>query len=311
MTWFKYLKDTENINPITRNTSYSYPLCKRSLKKITPKDTLSVGTWLFVDISEININKYYDDQINIQEDETSYIVVYESLSSQVQYTPVESVIVDNILFFKTAEQHNASEEISKQYSIYYNSKNIRKINSVNNGGQTDYQINLLDSPYYSDQSDVDLTTIDVYPDSSYYYSFSYLNGWDNGTATAVGAKLYATFTGPNFYLYGNIGKNFGKFRYKLIGLINKKYMNSSEEISWTTVDCYSSENKYNQLLLQLSNLKYRDYQLYIEVINDKNILSTGNNINISSYSFTYNTYNIYEDELINPDTVFVSSGNIK
>lgn len=311
MAWFKYLKDSETLGTATPNTSYSYPLSKRLINKFTPKDTLPVGSWLFVDVNDININKHYSPSLLLEEDHSSYLVVYENQSTDNSYTAVKSIINNGILFFQTAVEHLALEQISNNYVIYYNTTNLRKVNLVQNANLVDYQINVNNAPYNINYSEVDLTTIEILPSSSYYYGFSYLNGWESGFTSMIGAKLYATFTGPNLYLYGNSGPNFGKFRYKIIGLPNKDYLQSSEEVSWQVIDCFSSENKNNQLLLEVTNLRYRDYQLQLEVINDKNNLSTGNNINIKSYSFTYNTYNTYEKELINPSAIFVSSGSIK
>lgn len=311
MAWLKYLKDSETPGTTTPNTSYSYPLCKRLINKFTPKDTLPVGSWLFVDVNDININKHYGASLLLEEDHSSYLVVYENQSTDNSYTAVKCIINNGILFFQTAVEHLALEQISNNYVIYYNTTNLRKVNLVQNANLVDYQINANNAPYNINYSEVDLTTIEILPSSSYYYGFSYLNGWASGFTSMIGAKLYATFTGPNLYLYGNSGPNFGKFRYKIIGLPNKDYLQSSEEVSWQVIDCFSSENKDNQLLLEITNLRYRDYQLQLEVINDKNNLSTGNNVNIKSYSFTYNTYNAYEKELIDPSAVFVSSGSIK
>jgi len=311
MVWFKYLKDNEMPGSTEPNTSYSYPLSKRIINKFTPKDTLPAGSWLFVDVSDTNINKHYSQSLALEENDSSYLVVYENQSIDDSYIVVKSVINNNILFFQTAVQHLALEEISSNYVIYYNTTNLRKVNSVENADVMDYQININNAPFYINYSEVDLTTIDILPTSSYYYGFSFFQGWVNGFSSMVGAKLYARFTGPNFYLYGNLGPNCGKFRYKIIGLADERYPQSSEEVSWQIVDCFSSENKDNELLLEITGMKYREYQLQLEIINDKNVLSTGNDVALKSYSFTYNTYNSYEKELISPSAVFVSIGGIR
>lgn len=139
MAWFKYLKSTESINSSTTNSNYSYPYCKRFIGRFTPRDTLEANTWIFANISDININTYKDTSLEDQTDETSYIVTYEKGDN---VHPVETVIEGDFIHFKTYELHTAAEEIVGQYAVYYNTPNLRKINEVDNAGTDDYQVNL-------------------------------------------------------------------------------------------------------------------------------------------------------------------------
>lgn len=139
MAWFKYFKSTESIDSATPNYNYSYPYCKRFIDRFTPRDTIANGTWIFANISDVNINTYKDTSLDNQTDDTSYLVVYEK--GQNIY-PVETVIEGNYLYFKTYESHTAAEEIVGQYAIYYNTPNLRKVNQVDNAGTDDYQVNL-------------------------------------------------------------------------------------------------------------------------------------------------------------------------
>ena len=82
----------------------------------------------------------------------------------------------------------------------------------------------------------------------------------------------------------------GKFKFKLTGLQNVAFPNMELELDWTTVDCYNSTLQENVLLYENNDLNYRDYSLELQTIADKNIISSGNNIKISSYSFSYNLY---------------------
>ena len=139
MAWFKYLKSTESINSSTTNSNYSYPYCKRFIGRFTPRDTLEANTWIFANISDININTYKDTSLEDQTDETSYIVTYEKGDN---VHPVETVIEGDFIYFKTYELHTAAEEIVGQYAVYYNTPNLRKLNEVDNAGTDDYQVNL-------------------------------------------------------------------------------------------------------------------------------------------------------------------------
>jgi len=160
MAWFKYFKSTENINSTTANTAYSYPYCKRFIGRFTPRDTISSGTWIFANISDININTYKDTSLGDQTDETSYIVTYEKGDN---VYPVETVIEGDYIYFKTYEIHTAAEEIVGQYAAYYNTPNLRKLNEVDNAGTDDYQVNL--APVWED--------LELAP---FIYGDSYLDG---------------------------------------------------------------------------------------------------------------------------------------
>lgn len=160
MAWFKYFKSTENLDLATPNIAYSYPYCKRFIGRFTPRDTINSGTWIFANISDVNINTYKDTSLEDQTDETSYVVTYEKGENSY---PVETVIEGNYLYFKTHEIHTAAEEITGQYAVYYNTPNLRKINEVDNGGVEDYQVNL--APVWED--------LELAP---FIYGDSYLDG---------------------------------------------------------------------------------------------------------------------------------------
>jgi hypothetical protein len=162
MAWFKYFKSNEVFDPNTVNENYSYPYCKRTISRFTPKDTLQANTWIFASISDININKYKNSSLEDVTDSTSYIVVYEKSED---FYPVETVIEGDYLYFKTYEEHIAGTEIVGEYSIYYNTPSLRKLNQVDNAGTDDYQIN-----YAPVWEDIDLDLF-IY-DQIYSYSIS-------------------------------------------------------------------------------------------------------------------------------------------
>lgn len=312
MTWFKYLKSNEIISPSTQNTNYSYPLCKRQIYQFTPKDTLSINSWIFLDISDYSINEYFDINKNIQYDDTSYLVTYEKLD---KIYPVKSIIHNKVLYFQTYEEHTADNKIDGIYCLYYNAPNIRKINSINNGGVNDYQINVTSpNPYYGLYSEINSNKYLVNLSSTSSYNFSFLNSnlsWTNGFTNSIGATCYINFSGPSITIYGNKDYDYGKFKIQLVGLTNKKYPVSAIELDSFVVDCYSTFSEENVILYENNSLNYRDYNLKLEVISEKNTISKNNKIKLNSFSFNYNTYIDFEKEIINPNAVFVSTGSIK
>ena len=312
MAWFKYFKSTESINSATPNYNYSYPYCKRFINRFTPRDTISSGTWIFANISDININTYKDTSLENQTDDASYIVTYEKGEN---IYPVETVIEGDYLYFKTYELHTATEEITGQYAIYYNTPNLRKISQVDNAGTDDYQISLISNPFYSSYSNVntDQYLVDLNSDSSYNFSFiNPMTDWNNGLSTKPSSKLYINFTGPKFTLYGSKGPNCGKFKVKFTALADNINTNNSLALDWQIIDTFSKINSDNEIFFSKTDFQERDYFVELETLYDTNVLSSANNINISSYSFSYNLYLEISNELINQsNNTFTLIGGVR
>lgn len=312
MAWFKYFKSNETISSATPNYNYSYPYCKRFINRFIPRDTLEVNTWIFANISNININKYKDTSLEDQTDETSYLVTYEKGEN---VYPVETVIEGDYLYFKTYEKHTAAEEITGQYAIYYNTPNLRKINEVNNGGVDDYQVNFTSNPFYASYNSLSLNDYLVNLDSNSSYNFSFINpitDWNNGLTTKPNSKLYINFTGPKFTLYGTKGPNHGKFRIKFTALSDSVNTNNSLALDWQTIDLFARFESSNEILFTKVNFEERDYFAEVETLYDKNILSNGNIVNISSYSFSYNLYLQTTNELVDQsNNIFTIIGGVR
>ena len=311
MAWFKYFKSDEIINSATPNYNYSYPYCKRGIAKFTPRDTLSVGFWLFANIKDLNINTYKSSTLQTLQDANSYIVVYEKGTV---LTPVKTVIEGDYIYFQTAEEHPVATEIQGSYFIYYSTPNLRKINEVDNAGTDDYQISLISNPFYSSYSNVNTNQYLVDLNSSLSYNFSFINSmtdWDNGLSNKPGSKLYMNFSGPKFTLYGSKGINYGKFRIKFTALQNGE-SSAVIDLDWQTIDCFSSSQIDNINLFSKNDFQERDYVAELELLYDKNISSRGNNIKISSYSFSYNVYLKVGSEIINQtDNSFAKIGGVR
>ena len=72
MTWFKYFKQGES-------TTYSYPLVKRTINKFTPNDKILKNTWLFIDVTDLEIEKYYNSSLNllINTEDDHYLIIHQ------------------------------------------------------------------------------------------------------------------------------------------------------------------------------------------------------------------------------------------
>jgi len=312
MSWFKYLKQNESINSSTINNNYSYPYLRRKIKDFTPLDNITEGSLIFINIKDLNIDKYINSFLANTSDESSYLVVYQNKTNEYNIQPVKSVINNNFLYFQVAENHNAGIKVENTYYIYYKTPNLRYIKSVNNGGVQSYQLTSENlGEYHIPSSQIDLSSFDVNLTSSSFYNFSFNSHWENGVSKNSSASVTLTFTGPNIYLYGDKGSNFGKIKLTIFSLEGNNLEKPSLVLDSQIIDCYSSSNSLNQILFQKQNLDLRDYNMQIEVLDDKNILSSDNKIKLNSYSFTYNLYLETDLEEITNNAAFVVFGGVR
>ena len=81
MTWFRYLPVTANPSIPNQDTSYVYPILRRKINIPILKQDVEKDNWLFVDISDVSIDKFISSSLQEEIKQNSYIVVYESRSS--------------------------------------------------------------------------------------------------------------------------------------------------------------------------------------------------------------------------------------
>ena len=171
------------------------------------------------------------------------------------------------------------------------------------------------NPYYGFYSNVntDQYLVDLNSDSSYNFSFiNPMTDWNNGLSSKPASKLYMNFTGPKFTLFGTKGPNYGKFRIKFTALSDNVNTNNSLALDWQTIDSFSRTYSDNQQLFAKTDFEERDYFVEVETLYDKNVLSNGNNIKITSYSFSYNLYLQIGNELVNQsNNTFTLIGGIR
>lgn len=172
------------------------------------------------------------------------------------------------------------------------------------------QISDLDK-YYAAYDELELTDFYVNINSNSSYNFSFLdleNSWKNGESSKPSSKLYVTFSGPKFILYGAKGPDFGKFRFKITGFANTEFITTQDEVDWQIIDCYNEVAINNTILYENYDLNLRDYVLELQVLDDKNIKSKGNRIKVNEYMFTYNVYARIGNEQISDRPAFKKDG---
>jgi len=305
MTWFRYLPATANPSISLQDTNYIYPILRRKINISTLKQDILKDSWLFVDISNISIDKFINSSLQEETKINSYLVVYESKASDdYNFTPVKSHIVGDRIYFQTAIDHEKDVEIENQYSLYYKTDNIKKIKKVNNGVYEDY-ISCTDqqAEFITAASEIDETSFDVSSDTSAFYNFSYLNietDWENGITKNPGAKLIGTFTGPLFELFCNTGPDLGKFKLRIISLSSDATPEDIVEFDWQEIDLFSETKKQNVLVFSKTNLYYKDYIFEIKADYEKNPLSKDGKIEVDHYSYAFNPYATISKEEVSP-----------
>lgn len=322
MTWFRYFKESVVLNENEASTNYSYPLVKRSLPRFVPTDDIPYKSWLTVPVSGLNVGKYMTADLQQEIDHSSYLLVYENVELNVfEFTPIRCFIDNDILYFQTSSDHPANKPIDNQYSLYYHTKDIHYVDFAQNGpvsedDKAEFQVNKSNLTFFGQISDIDGFTNVVTISSVGRYNFSFVNSgtdWDQGSTAHPGAKMYLSFPGPKFELYGAKGPDFGKIKVKLTGLSNEENPISEIIFSDLVIDCYNANYKENELLFSSVgyNFTFRDYVMEIQVINDKNLSSTGNKFKVNRFRFNYNIYTSFGQEQISEFVALSSSGMFK
>lgn len=244
-------------------------------------------------------------------------------------TPVKTTILNNIIYFQAVEDHNSDYALDGKYSVYYGQDYIKYIHATpyfeNNKEKYTYiQTSTQTSEMYDGSqnapvlydatpSSVDLYQTTLTQKSDGYYKVALFNDgidWKDLVSQKTGAKAIANFSGPNVRLHVKVGPSYGKMKIRIISKQEKKTDVEEVSVSGIDLDCFSLEEK-ESIIYQNSNLDYKDYNLEIEVLEDKNILSTGKSIEIVKITFLKNMYVELEGQEINQELVFTSIGGIR
>ena len=303
MVWFNYYKDISSVNS-------SAPIAKRQISKFAPKDTIPKGSWLYVDVKNLNINKKLSSTLEYVEDDDSYVIVYENENNTGDFTPVKTVIYGNSLYFQTAEEHIANQVTSNRYSLYYMTPGIRYLQKSEQSGITKYYLSTTtNSLTYVQASEIEEFRYNVALSSSSYYNFSFINSnsnWNNGSTNIAGSKAYAIFSGPYFNLSYIKSSDAGRFLIELEA-IDRNYQLSLSRKSYI-IDCYGLSNDQVESSFELKDLNEIDYKATITVLNEPNIKSSGNYVRLKGYSFIYNAYIYLGNEMIKDDISTIQIG---
>lgn len=315
MAWFNYLQSTNNLLPSTVS-----PSLRREINFDNLENSLFENEIVAVKLNNVKVNTKLSAELDIIEDNDSYIVIYEDFSNEDFFIATKSRVVDDYIYFKVIEDLNKDNISSKKYSIYYGLNNLKYLNELSEysyqQATTEDIAEAVDGDYYDlAPSDVPLAYYEVTKSSEKSFQLALYddgNSWSENKSTKPGAKAFGIFDGPNLYILGSKGTDFGKFRIRIFEVLEDGTVTKTTPIDWQEVDCFSYNSSSNQILFQTEEfLEYKRYMFEIEVISEKNLSSTSNAVEISKYKFIPN-YKIYiEPEELNPDASFIRIGGIR
>jgi hypothetical protein len=323
MPWFKFLKNTYNPESATPTAEYIKPPMRRKVFIDNLEENIDSGETIYVDLATSFINKYYDTQLDAQDSQDSYIVIYEDSEYEDYGIAVKSKVIDNIIYFSAAEDHSKNTKTSKYYSIYYGLNYLKYIENylMVDDVYAYKQVDDVENSIFIEGSYLDLGlqnlttyTYEATQTSSKSFKLSLNdNGfdWIDNTSTKPGAKALGIFDGPGFEIYGAKGPNYGKFKIRIFSLYDDNSISKNLVLDWTIIDCYSPTIQESVVLSYLTDMKYNRYLFELEVISEKNVMSQSNQVKIEKYMFSPNYKLTYEKEELNPDLSFVRIGGIR
>lgn len=326
MTWFKPIKDSIIISAGTEESdltsSYfvNIPVRRKIYLDDLPND-IEQGEQVYVNLDDKFVNKYINSSLQEVTDNYSYLVVYEDTADTSLFLPIKSRAIDNVLYFNAVEEINKETSYTKYYSVYYGATNIKFLEEREIEGNTYYQkltaeyIPSVEGLYFDlDPDNIQEYSYDATEDSQKEYKLAFYNNgldWIDGKSQSIGAKAFGSFDGPKFRVIGKKGPNYGKFRIRIFSYYDNNSISKNLALDWTTVDCYASQESSDQILYLNTSLEYSKYIFEIEVISDKNVMSSSNSVEISKYQFFPNYKLTYDVEELNPNISFIKIGGIR
>lgn len=321
MAWFTPIKDTYSVSSeLTTLDLINIPV-KREISISYTSNDIEEDEQIYVNLDNKFVNKYINSSLQEVTDDYSYLVVLEDRADESFFVPTKSRAVGNILYFKAIEKIEKDTFYTKYYAVYYGSSNIKFIESITIDDVEYYQkisseaIPQVEGLYFDlGSSDIEDYAYDATESSTKEYKLAlYNNGldWVEGKSQKIGAKAFGTFDGPNFRIIGKKGPNYGKFRIRIFSYYDDNSISKNLALDWVTVDCYGNEESSDQVLYNNSSLEYSKYIFELEVLSEKNVMSSSSSIELTKYQFSPD-YNLeYSSEQINPSIAFIKIGGIR
>jgi hypothetical protein len=336
MAWFSFLSsftiggEPGEIGPSGTAEVEKYPPVRRKISFPILNENLKISDWIYVSLFDIKIGRFFiysNGAISSNADPYSYLVVYEN--GEV-YQPTYSYIDDNNnLYFKSVTSVDSGSQLVGSYYVYYHHKNIQRIEQNEEGIYIQSEEEIDGFRAFEDGSLSLQSTIDKYSNTvlnqdinERVSSFSYISStglWVNQESDSPGNKALGKFDGPKLRIFGNKSPESGKVSIKIIktsstdtgqSIIKKDiidlYNPTLEQdfiIYETDVSEYIGSTEINDL--------YGSFIFEIEILDDKNISSSGKKIKITKYSFSKNYFLSIGKQELYENIIFTTSGVIR
>jgi hypothetical protein len=321
MAWFTPIKDTYNISSELSNLDFLNIPVKREISINYLSSDIEQNEQIYVNLDNKFVNKYINSSLEEVVDNYSYLVVLQDRADDEYFVPVKSRAVGNILYFNAVEKITKNTFYTKYYVVYYGITNIKFLEEITIDDEVRYrklapEVIIQAEGTYFDLASVDIQeySYDATEISSKEYKLAlYNNGldWIDGKSEKIGAKAFGSFDGPKFRLIGKKGPNYGKFKIRIFSYYDDNSISKNLALDWVTIDCYANEEASDQVLYSNSNLEYAKYIFELEVLSEKNVMSSSNSIKLTKYQFSPNYNLTYSAEEINPNIAFIKIGGIR
>jgi hypothetical protein len=331
MSWFSFLS-TATIGGASGTTpeQEKYPPVRRKISFPILSENLKVGDWIYVPLFDIQIGKFFiynNGVISSSADPYSYLVVYENAEV---YQPTYSYIDDNNnLYFKSVTAVDSGSQLVGSYYVYYHFKNIQRIEQDEEGIYVQSEEEIEGFRAFEDGDPSLDSVINKYSNivldrsvNERVVSFSYISStglWINQESDSPGNKALGKFDGPKLRIFGNKSPESGKVSIKIIKTSSTDTGQSI--IKKDIIDLYNPTLEQNSIIYEtdvseyigsteISDL-YGSFVFEIEILDDKNISSSGKKVKITKYSFSKNYLLSIGKQELYQNIIFTTSGVIR
>jgi len=331
MSWFSFFSTLSSSGQVVAESPIQkYPPVRRKIIFPVLVENIKVGDWVYINLSDLEVGRVYSTNntgiVSSLADSKSYLVVYENGTT---YQPTYSYIdSENNLYFRSLSQASAGNIIDGSYYVYYHYKNIQQLNLVA-GQYVQSEISISGFSAYDNGTGNQNSNINKYSNVIFgnsanerVSSLSYISSpglWVNQESDNPGNKVIGTFDGPLLKIYGTKSPESGKLSIKIIktsssGLGQAVIKNDTIDLYNSSksedTEIYSLDVSTQTSLVDLTEI-YNSFMFEIEILNDKNISSSGKKAKITKYAFSKNHSLSISDEEIYEGITFISSGVIR
>lgn len=337
MSWFSYFPRDFDLS--SSEPTYIEPPLRHPINIYSIFNTITTDQIIPIDLGTYNFGSASNFLSKISktaektEDTSQYAVVHYDVELDT-HTVVKSTVENGYLYFLSAKDHLAGEDIIDEYYLYYGNDHLKYVEEVTYQSQKKYRqisqanLDLMEanaSLYDTNLYNLNITDIEDYfnqvnsnEEDSSKQKFSYYNqntDWLGYKSSSIGAKVAGSFSGPFLRIKAQNNPNAGKIKIKILKEKQDVYIlgfnpetgpvEQKEEVflDWTDIDLYSPTTQ-EVTIYETDSLENKKYNFTIEIIEQDNKSSLGKEVNITSFSYLQVFSSVFFPKEYNPNLAF-------